>query len=198
MYALINITTNEIIRTWNDKPTTIPVGTPHRKVRAGVPDEFLAIPYLDHVVLPVAEVDPEPEGMHTVKITTVYDPATKTVKRVRKLIAEEAWQAEQQAAAIAALTERYARLRDETLEILARLSQYAVEYSLVIDPQSITFTQLYDQLWGVIPPDDYERLRVLYENEVVAFEYRGDGRQAREDFPGLLYLAQLELQGGTP
>ena len=87
----------------------------------------------------------------------------------------------------------YERLRPEALEIFARLSQYAVEYSIVIDPATVTFSALYATLWGVIPADDYERLRVLYENEVVAYEYEGNGRAARADFPGLLYLAQQEL-----
>jgi len=87
----------------------------------------------------------------------------------------------------------YERLRPEALEIFARLSEYAVEYSIVIDPATVTFTDLYATLWGVIPADDYERLRVLYENEVVAYEYEGNGKAARADFPGLLFLAQQEL-----
>lgn len=100
-----------------------------------------------------------------------------------------------QAAELARVSDIYERLRPEALELLATLSEIAVDYGINIDPATVTFTDLYEQLWGTIPPGKYERLRVIYENEVVAYEYEGNGKTARQDLPTLLYLAQQELQG---
>ena len=90
----------------------------------------------------------------------------------------------------------YQSLQPQAMELVQYMAAAAIEYGVNIDPahlEGATFADLYSSMYKVIPDEMYERMRVIYENEVIAYHYEGNGKLAADEFPSIVAMAVEEL-----